>query len=297
MKKNLFIIILTIFLLISCATKDGNVNLININNELEEKLSTGIELYNKGKYTRAKDDFDYIILNDRGSDIGLEARYYQAESLFKLEQYEESISSFEIISAILPPLSLEYKINKMFKEGDDYATSNGVLEIKNGEYIRGQMDKDVFGSGGKGMIQRIANDFSNRNSQEFIDNIQSIVTEYMKTSGFSVGISDLITDDDTNKAIRSAILDHKKEIKNLEDQFHLNIFENKTGRSNEDEFEIQVSNILSSAMRKAEKVAIKCLDENNRFMTIVQCGSKGKTLNIAQMISKFIDQTLVKFSI
>ena len=38
-------------------------------------------------------------------------------------------------------------------------------------------------------------------------------------------------------------------------------------------------------MRKAEKVAIKQLDEHNRFLTIVNCGSKGKTLNIAQMIS------------
>ncbi len=198
---------------------------------------------------------------------------------------QHSISNFDIISQILPPLSLEYKIKNMFKEDDDYETSNGVLEIKNGKYIRGQIDKEVFGSGGKGLIQRIANDFTNANSQEFIDNIQTIVTEYMKSAGFSVGISDLVTDDDTNNAIRSTILDHKKKIKNLEDQFHLNIFENKTGRSNEDEFELQVSNILSSAMKNAEKVAIKQLNEDNRFLTIVNCGSKGKTLNIAQMIS------------
>ena len=31
-------------------------------------------------------------------------------------------------------------------------------------------------------------------SADFIDNIQNIITEYMKTSAYSVGISDLIAD-------------------------------------------------------------------------------------------------------
>ena len=51
------------------------------------------------------------------------------------------ISSFDVLSQILSPLSLKYK-NKAFKdEKDDYSTSNNVLEIRNGKYIRGQLDK------------------------------------------------------------------------------------------------------------------------------------------------------------
>ncbi len=205
---------------------------------------------------------------------------------------KNKISNFDILSQILPPLTLEYKVNKMFREGDEYSTSNGVLEIKNGKYIRGHIDKGVFGSGGKGLIQRIANDFSNKTSQEFIDDIQNIVTEYMKTSGFSVGISDLVTSDAINDSINEVIFEHKKDIKNIEDQFHLNIFENKTGRSNEAEFEIQVNNILNAAMLKAEKTAMKSLSKDNRFVTIVDCGSKGKNLNITQMISCLGPQTI-----
>ena len=143
-----------------------------------------------------------------------------------------------------------------------------------------------------GYIQRIANDFSNKTSQEFIDDIQNIVTEYMKTSGFSVGISDLVTSDAINDSINEVIFEHKKDIKNIEDQFHLNIFENKTGRSNEAEFEIQVNNILNAAMLKAEKTAMKSLSKDNRFVTIVDCGSKGKNLNITQMISCLGPQTI-----
>ena len=67
------------------------------------------------------------------------------------------------------------------------------------------MDKSVLGSGSKGLIQTIFNDFNFNASANFIDNIQSIVTEYMKLSSFSVGISDLISDATTNQKISNIL--------------------------------------------------------------------------------------------
>ena len=56
----------------------------------------------------------------------------------------------------------------------------------------------------RGLIQRIFNDFNEEHSRDFIDNLQNIITEYMKLNGYSVGISDLIADNETNnKIIRS----------------------------------------------------------------------------------------------
>ena len=54
---------------------------------------------------------------------------------------EKPISCFDILTQIMPPLSMKYK-TKSFKDGkDDAAMSNAVLEIKDGHYIRGQIDK------------------------------------------------------------------------------------------------------------------------------------------------------------
>ena len=61
--------------------------------------------------------------------------------------------------------------------------------------FRGQMDKKCFGN--NGITHRIFNDFGNRAASDFIDNLQNVITEYMKTSAFSVGISDLIADNKT----------------------------------------------------------------------------------------------------
>jgi len=202
-----------------------------------------------------------------------------------------TVSSFDIISQIMPPLTMRYK-TKRFKDTDDYKTSNNILEIINGNYVRGQMEKGVLGDGTKGLIQRIYNDFGAEASADFIDNLQNIVNEYMKTASFSVGISDLIADDSTNEAIANAITNKKKEVKSLIDQTHLGIFENKTGRTNEQEFETQVNNILNKATEEAGKIGRESLSKENRFVIMVNAGSKGGDLNISQMIATLGQQNV-----
>jgi DNA-directed RNA polymerase II subunit RPB1 len=196
----------------------------------------------------------------------------------------KNISNFDILSQILPPMSIKYK-TKRFGDKEDAKTSNNVLEIVNGKYMRGQLEKGVFGDGSNGLIQRICNDFGNETSATFIDDLQNIVTEYMKTSAYSVGVSDLIANKTTNDAIADVITKKKMEVKTLIDQTHLGIFENKTGRTDEQEFETQVNNILSKAVNDAGKIGRESLNKDNRFVIMVNAGSKGSDLNISQMIS------------
>ncbi len=206
------------------------------------------------------------------------------ETLFKSG---EDVSNFDVLSQILPPLTLKYK-KKAFGEknpNEDYASSNNVVEIRNGRMIRGQIDKSVLGGGGVGLIQRVCNDFGNIAASDFIDGLQNIITEYMKSHAYSVGISDLIANKATNTQIADVITKKKTEVKNLIDQVHLGIFENKTGKSNETEFEAKVSNILSSATNDAGGIGTKSLNSSNRFVGLVLSGSKGTDINISQMIS------------
>ena len=198
--------------------------------------------------------------------------------------HAERITSFQILSQIMPAFTMKYK-TKGFGENDDFATSPGVLEIVDGKYLRGQLDKDVLGGGSNGLITRTCNDFGNMAASDFIDNLQNIVTEYMKSSAYSVGISDLIADQSTNEQITQSITSKKKEVKNLIDQTYLGIFENTTGNTNEDEFEFQVTNILNKATNDSGKIGLKSLSKDNRFVTMVKAGSKGSDLNISQMIA------------
>jgi DNA-directed RNA polymerase II subunit RPB1 len=195
----------------------------------------------------------------------------------------ERVSNFEVLSQILPPMSLKVK-NKQYNGDTEKAdSSNNIIEIKDGTYLRGQMDKGILGSGTKGLIHRVCNDYGNMASAAFVDNLQNIITEYMRNSGFSVGISDLITDEKTNQKIISIITEKKADVKNLIDQVQIGIFENNSGKTNEEEFETKVNNILSRAQNDAGREALKNLDKDNRFVIMFNAGSKGTEINIQQM--------------
>jgi len=202
----------------------------------------------------------------------------------KINFNNTKVTNFDLLTQLLPNISLKYKTKK-YKDEEDYLTSNNVLEIKNGNYIRGHIEKGILGDTTRGLLHRICNDFTNERSQEFVDDLQNMVTEYMKINGYSVGISDLIADKETNQKINEVITQKKMEVKSLIDETHLGIFENKTGKPNIEEFETQVNNILNRASFEAGKIGRQNLDANNRFVIMVNAGSKGSDLNISQMIS------------
>jgi len=211
--------------------------------------------------------------------------YYDNVDKSLFTNNENDISSFEILSQILPPISTRFS-NKLYDEdNENKKTSNNIIEIINGKYVRGSMDKSVLGGGSKGLIQTIFNDFTHNESADFIDNLQAVITEYMKISSYSVGISDLIGDEQTNQKIISTVNEKKKEVHNLINQLHLGVFENSTGKTNETEFETRVNALLNEASGNAGKIGRKSLSIDNRFVIMVNAGSKGSTINIAQMIS------------
>ena len=88
----------------------------------------------------------------------------------------------------------------------------------------------------------------NSQSSDFIDDLQYVVNQFMKSNSYSVGISDLIADETTKSQISQVIQDKKNDVKKLIDETHLGIFENTTGQTNQYEFETQVNNILNEAI-------------------------------------------------
>ena len=91
-------------------------------------------------------------------------------SLNNEEIINEALSNFDILSQIMPPMSYKTK-NKWHKSDDDMKTTNNVVEIVNGKYVRGQLEKTIIGGGTKGLIHRICNDFGNDQCSKFIDDL------------------------------------------------------------------------------------------------------------------------------
>ena len=190
-----------------------------------------------------------------------------------LAEKKDELTSFDVISQIMPELTLKY--NK----------DENVMDIRNGKYLSGQLEKAMLGASSRGILHRIYNDFGPLAATDFIDDLQNVVTEYMKTSSFSVGISDLVANKVTQDRIIQIINDKKMEVQSELDKLHLGIFENETSNSNMVQFETTVNNILNKATELSGKEGRKSLNKNNRFLMIVESGSKGSLVNISQMIS------------
>jgi len=204
---------------------------------------------------------------------------------FKIgDKIKEKITNFEVLTQIMPHVTLKYK-NKLFKDDENEQTSNNIFELRNGQYMRGQLEKSVLASSTKGIIHRAFNDYGNMAAANFIDNLQNVVTEYMKSSSFSVGVSDLIANKETQTKIGHAISAQKLEVQSVIEKVHLGIFENDTSNTNMAEFEMRVNNILNKATEQSGKIGHGSLGKENRFLKIVNSGSKGSLINISQMIS------------
>ena len=190
-----------------------------------------------------------------------------------LEEKKDDLTSFDVLSQIMPELTLKYK------------KDDNVMDIRNGKYISGQLEKAMLGASSRGILHRIYNDFGPFAATDFIDDLQNVITEYMKTSSFSVGISDLVANKVTQDRIIQIITEKKSEVQSELDKLHLGIFENETSNSNMVHFETTVNNILNKATELSGKEGRKSLNKNNRFLMIVESGSKGSLVNISQMIS------------
>ena len=209
-------------------------------------------------------------------------------------------SGHAILSYIIPE-NVNLKIpNSSFDNYKDSDTSNSTNQIKNiakhnneiniveiisGIIQKGTFDKNLFTKTSKGLIHTIYNDLGDIRANNFIYDLQKIVSYILLIEGFSVGISDMIADQTTNDKIKSIINNRKIEIDEIMQEVHLDIFEGIPGQNKNEFFESKVNSLLNKTIKETGQVGLENLDSENRATYMVNSGSKGKLTNIAQMIS------------
>jgi DNA-directed RNA polymerase II subunit RPB1 len=199
---------------------------------------------------------------------------------------KQKFTGHQVISQIIPPVNMEM-MNKQGKEvpKDQQSRPEYNIKIVEGEVLQGQFDKDTFSKPSKGLVHVAFNDYSSEDTVRMIDCMQNTVEQFLITDGFSVGISDLVADSATLQEMQKIMQKRKQEVENIILQIHLDLFENNSGRTNEEEFENKIFKALNEANSEAGKQGLASLADENRLVAMVRAGSKGSTFNIAQMIA------------
>lgn len=190
----------------------------------------------------------------------------------------------QVLGALIPKINIEMG-NKSFDGDKDSKTSDNYVKIVEGDIEQGVVDGDIYMKPSKGIIHVAYNDCGPKDTVDLLDALQNTVENFLVLNGFSVGISDLIADDDTKKTIDIKIQERKKQVEQVILQVHLDLFDNNTGKTNQQEFEDQVFGILNQATSDAGSLGQQSLSNENRLLAMVRSGSKGEPLNVAQMMA------------
>jgi hypothetical protein len=192
-------------------------------------------------------------------------------------------SGRQIFSMIIPPVNLKKK--NASASYDDTDNIQNLVNIEQGIVRSGVFDKSILGQSEQSLIHIIFNEFGAQRTQQFLDDIQNIVTNWVIKSGFSVGIADLIPDLASSQKMKDIINVKKRKVIEIIEHVHKGILENTSGKTVAEEFEAQVTKTLNDTTVETGKVALKHLNSNNRMLNMVLSGSKGSDINIGQMIA------------
>jgi hypothetical protein len=191
----------------------------------------------------------------------------------------------QIMSTIIPKNTNLRVPNKSFDE-EKVDDSENYVVVENGEHKQGIMDKLVYQNRTRGLIHSIFNECGSEETRLFLDNTQKVICDWLVQSGYSVGVSDIITDSQTDSEIKKTIHDMKVEVYDKIRDIHTGNFENNSINANSAYFEEEVNRILNTTSNKVGKIAkAKINDLDNRMINMVNAGSKGSIINVSQMMA------------
>lgn len=219
---------------------------------------------------------NWIYINDKAmANLQMVNSYFNGKLPEPDDTNTHMYSGKQAFSQILPPgLFIDTK--------DRFDEKFSIIDSK---LISGTIDKSIFHSMSRGIVSVLFHDYSPSEAQRFLDNMQRLICRWLMTAGFSVGISDLITDSDTGQSIKKTINKYKVEAYSKIENVRKGILENKSIFNNEDFFELEILNILNSLSKEVGKIGTeKINDRTNRMINMIKSGSKGKNDNVAQMV-------------
>uniref|UniRef100_A0A6C0J534 DNA-directed RNA polymerase n=1 Tax=viral metagenome TaxID=1070528 RepID=A0A6C0J534_9ZZZZ len=221
-------------------------------------------------------------------------------------------SMIDIIDMILPSISLTRKVSMY---GDKH-----ILNIENGKIVRakeGQRQPAFLKDTGllkatRGSFVHMAwKDYNHNVAADMLDDFSRVSSQWLLMSSMSVGISDFRLADKYLDQIEGIKSEYMTTAENLVNALHNGVYNDNVRTalglgnrgltsSNYEQFEIDITYILTECRNKCQAIAQKHIMKyrdtdkiyDNRFMSMVNSGSKGKPTNMVQIVSVLGNQDM-----
>ncbi|CAK0878373.1 unnamed protein product [Prorocentrum cordatum] len=195
----------------------------------------------------------------------------------------------QLFSLLLPnTLSMQREsaiASKNKKDEKDFAASDCKVVIQNGQLLSGIVCKKTVGSSSGSLLHLLWLDGGPEVCRDFLSFIQKMVNQWLTHNGFSCGVADIIANDETLLSVEKTLKQAKAEVRNILADAQRGKLETQPGKTMYQSFEAKVNQRLNAAREDAGNIGSSSLDERNNIISMVNAGSKGSPINIAQIIA------------
>jgi len=195
----------------------------------------------------------------------------------------EKLTGSEIFSALLPN---DFNFIRYNKEG------NVILDIKNGELIKGYIDKNTIGQNNGELIREFYRKHGQDKTIDLLGNIFKLGIRVLLKYGFSTGINDTDIPKEAWSKINSMVRKAYNDVEDYKIEYQKGRIDRLPGKTSLETFEVRAMEILNKVRSKIGDTVIEYVDEENPTILMSESGAKGSTLNFVQMSSCIGQQAL-----
>jgi DNA-directed RNA polymerase beta' subunit/intein/homing endonuclease len=145
--------------------------------------------------------------------------------------------------------------------------------------------KNVYQGMTDGLVHTVYNSLGEEEAKHLYDNTQKLICDWLVYSGFSVGLGDLMIANSIHTKMRKEVKDRVEDVYEIIRQVHKGTYKNTSLSSNNQNFESEIMKLLDKAKEETGKMGLKDIKDDNLMINMVKSGSKGKPLNVTQMVA------------
>ena len=204
-------------------------------------------------------------------------------------------SGRQIFSVLLPDdMNLKFNASVYFADRSEKenAELDTIVEIKNGEMLRGPVDGRSI-SAFKGIIlEEISRLKGPTAARTFIDRVTRLAVGALMETGCTTGIDDEDIPAEASRQISDAMEEAMTGVDKLATAYNKGKLERRPGRSLEETLEVEVMKKLGEARDRAGEIAGWHLGMDNFAVIMARSGARGSMLNLSQMAGSIGQQAI-----
>lgn len=163
--------------------------------------------------------------------------------------------------------------------------SNDSIHIKNGEVVKGVIDKTSFGDEAGELVKELDRTIGREDTFKIMKKVFNLGKNYLTNRGISIAVNDFDLSEDLLKQGEDLIQKAEKRTQEIIDSYYDGSLEQIPGKTLEESREIKILQTLNEVRTKIGAIVKKEFPEKNPASSMIKSGGAGNAMQITQMAS------------